>query len=195
MSSHKLFVLGYTNVKVGRISGPRKGMEFSIFVDRYNAVTLFGKKVQEGPPPLPPEPWQDRRPACCRDVNARRPTSWRVSSETMEIVVLTGFKSDRRVSPRPYLFTVCDDHVTEKNVHSTLQSRIRGGRITVYRGAASSSGPKWRSCGNIISPTVDTLKYVITPCGLQISNFLKRTRVISGRVKTSAFSGSGCWEI
>ena len=36
------------------------------------------------------------------------------------------------------------------NVHSYIQSWRRGGHITIYRGAASSSGPKWRSRRKII---------------------------------------------
>ena len=34
-----------------------KGMDFSILVYWYDAVTPFGQEVQEGPLSLPPEPW------------------------------------------------------------------------------------------------------------------------------------------
>ena len=92
-----------------------KGMEFTILVNRYDAVTPIGKERQEGQPPLPPEPWLCKHPARCWAVNARRPTSWRVSLGKMEIVAVPGSKSDRRVSPRPSLFTVCDGNIIAKN--------------------------------------------------------------------------------
>ena len=134
---------------------------------QYDAVNAFGKEVQEGPPPLPPKLWRYGRPVRCRVLNLRRPTSCRGSAGTMKIVALNVSTSDRRVFPLTSLFTVCDDNVTEK-VHSTIQQKMRGGRITVYQGAASSSGPKWQSRGNTIPPTVDSVKYGITSCGLQI---------------------------
>ena len=37
-----------------------KGIKFAIFSDRYDFVTPFGREVQEGPPPLSPEPWFER---------------------------------------------------------------------------------------------------------------------------------------
>ena len=61
-----------------------------IMVGWYNYVTLFGKKVPEGPPPTPPEPWRDRRPARWWAVNAIRLTSRRGSTGTMEIAALPG---------------------------------------------------------------------------------------------------------
>ena len=68
----------------------RRVVEPWILVDRYDAVTPFGKKVQEGAPPLPPMPWRDGSLARFKDVNVRRLTSWRWSTGTMEIVALPG---------------------------------------------------------------------------------------------------------
>ena len=62
-----------------------------MMVDRYDAVTPFGNKVQKVTLMSPPDMWQDRCPACCRSVNARRLTSWRVSTGKMEIVALPGY--------------------------------------------------------------------------------------------------------
>ena len=163
-----------------------------ILVDRYDSVTPFGMEGQEGPPPFTPDQWRDGHPSSCQDVKARCPTTWRWSADTMEIVALPGSTSDRRFLPHPSLFTICDDNVTAKNFHSTLQSRRRGSRITVYWGVASSSGPEWRISRNSIPPTTYAVKYVITSCGLQISNFLQMTRGRTGQVNTSAFLGSGC---
>ena len=133
-----------------------KGVDFSILVNRYDAVTPFGKEVQEGPPHLPPKPLRDGHPECCQYANASRPTSWRGGAGKMKIVTLPGSTSDRIVSPRPSIFAICDDNVTvETFIHlynSHLQSRRRGGCITIYRDAASSSVPKWWTHGNTIPP-------------------------------------------
>ena len=61
-----------------------------IMIIQYDASTPLGKKEQEGPPPLPTYLWWDGRPEHCRDVNLRLLTSWRGSTEKMEIVSLPG---------------------------------------------------------------------------------------------------------
>ena len=57
-------------------------------VDRWDAVTPFGNKGQEGKPPPPPEPWRYGCPAFCLAVNMRRLTSWSRSTGKMYIVAL-----------------------------------------------------------------------------------------------------------
>ena len=93
----------------------------------------------------------------------------------------------------PIPFPVCDDNVTVETFislsNSSLQSQRRVCCITVYRGDASSSGPKRRSHRNTIPPTIDAGKYGINSCGLQISNFIKMTKGRSVQVNTSTFTG------
>ena len=59
-------------------------------VDRYDAVTPFGKKGQGRPPSLPSEPWRYGRPYYCQAMDVRRLTFWRGSTGTMEIMALPG---------------------------------------------------------------------------------------------------------
>ena len=141
-----------------------------ILVYRYDAITPFGKEGQEGPPPLPPDPWRDRRLSRCRDLNARQPTSWGGSEETMEIVALPGSTNDRRVSPWPSLFNICDDNVTLKkpSLNVTAKKRSFNSPIAKERRPYHRLLGRRRNRGNIITPTVDARKYGITSCGLWI---------------------------
>ena len=113
----------------------------------------------------------------------------------MEIVVLPRSTSGRVFLPRPSLFTVYDDNLTAKNLHSNIQSRRRGGPIAIYWGATSSSGTKWISHRNINPPTVNSGKYIITSCGLQISDFIKSKRGRAGQLNTPALSVSVCRDL